>query len=261
MAQIEGNLTAQESLTKVQALKDLLVACATGREADHTEYRVLRLELLITPLAKLKLPSFVHTCRQLSEFWAFIQPKFKHYQERREFLQQEFEPLLSLLETGATMPVDALVSAALVNVDSAYVQEAWLKALERRTDDPEGAITAARTLLETVCKHILDESGVEYGGESELPKIYGLVAEQLNLAPSQHTEKVFRQILGSCQSVVEGLGALRNRLSDAHGKSRLAVKPAPRHAELAVNLAGSMASFLVATWEDRKSQQSRVPGT
>ena len=26
-------------------------------------------------------------------------------------------------------------------------------------------------------------------------------------------------------------------------------KPEPRHAELAVNLAGSMASFLIATWE------------
>jgi hypothetical protein len=29
------------------------------------------------------------------------------------------------------------------------------------------------------------------------------------------------------------------------------VKPAPRHAELAVNLAGSMATFLIATWEGR----------
>ncbi|MGU3345368.1 abortive infection family protein [Pseudomonas monsensis] len=48
---------------------------------------------------------------------------------------------------------------------------------------------------------------------------------------------------------LEGLGALRNRLSDAHGKGKGGVKAAPRHAELAVNLAGSTALFLLATWE------------
>jgi len=74
---------------------------------------------------------------------------------------------------------------------------------------------------------------------------------KLNLAPSQHTAVVFKQILGGCQCVVEGLGTLRNRLSDAHGKGRTAVRPASRHAGLAVNLAGAMASFLIETWGTR----------
>jgi len=74
----------------------------------------------------------------------------------------------------------------------------------------------------------------------------------LKIAPSQHTEQVFKQILGGCTSVVEGLAALRNRLGDAHGGGRARIKPAPRHAQLAVNLAGAMTAFLVATWEARK---------
>src|SRR3546814_15117838 len=60
------------------------------------------------------------------------------------------------------------------------------------------------------------------------------------------------QILGNCQSVVESLGALRNKLGDAHSGGPKRARPAARHAELAVNLAGSMATFLVATWEARK---------
>ncbi len=40
--------------------------------------------------------------------------------------------------------------------------------MERRATDPEGAITAARTLLETVCKHILDEQGLA-GFEDDKP--------------------------------------------------------------------------------------------
>ena len=77
------------------------------------------------------------------------------------------------------------------------------------------------------------------------------MAKRLNLAPEQHVEQVFKQILGGCTSVVEGLGALRNKMGDAHGKNARAVRPATRHAELAVNLAGSMALYLVATFEAR----------
>ena len=122
--------------------------------------------------------------------------------------------------------------------------------------DPEGAITAARTLIECVCKHILDDQGVTYEDSADLPKLYRLASETLNIAPSQHTEKVFKQILGGCAAVVDGLGSLRNRLGDAHGKGSRTTKPAPRHAQLAVNLAGSMTSFLVATWQVRKDKLS-----
>lgn len=149
-------------------------------------------------------------------------------------------------------PSDGIVSAVVQKVSSDYVSDAWHKALDRRTTDPEGAITAARTLLESVCKHILDEMAVPYKDTEDLPKLYSLVTAQINLAPSQHAEQVIKQILGSCQSIVEGLGALRNRLSDAHGKGKAGVRPAPRHAELAVNLAGTMAMFLLETWESRK---------
>lgn len=48
----------------------------------------------------------------------------------------------------------------LSSIDSERVKRLWTKALERRVSDPDGAITAARTLLESVCKHILDDRGV-----------------------------------------------------------------------------------------------------
>jgi len=106
---------------------------------------------------------------------------------------------------------------------------------------------------------ILRLGGVyETRGDSDSPdlnKLYRQTAELLNLAPSQHTEQVFKQILGGCTAVVEGLGALRNRLSDSHGKGKTGIKPAPRHAELAVNLAGSLALYLLGTWEVRSATE------
>jgi hypothetical protein len=157
-------------------------------------------------------------------------------------------------ETTATgvQPADELISEILRSFDESGVHAAWQKALDRRITDPDGAITAAKTLLETVCKHIIDNAGGSYGDNDDLPKLYATAAEHLNLAPSQHTEVVFKSILGNCQSVVGNLAGLRNKLGDAHGQGRRPVKPLPRHAELAVNLAGSMAMFLVSTWTERK---------
>lgn len=159
--------------------------------------------------------------------------------------------MLELLERGGAAPSDQVVSVAIEKFDAANIQAAWSKALERRATDPEGAITMARTLLESVCKHILEEAQTPYDDSPDINKLYRQTAEQLNIAPSQHTEQVFKQILGGCTAVVEGLGALRNRLSDSHGKGKVGVKPAPRHAELAVNLAGALAIYLLATWEAR----------
>lgn len=247
-------MTYSDLLSKVEQLKDILEAKATGGYPDDAEYRSLRQELLANVPVKARLPAFIRECRTLSDFWGFIKPQFGQYVERREFLRQEFATVLTFLEDGHNMPADDSISAFLSTADSDHVKEAWRKALERRVTDPDGAITAARTLIESVCKFILDESGVAYDDKDDLPRLYSKAATQLNLAPNQHTEQAFRQILGGCQTVVNELAGLRNRLSDAHGKGKVAARPSPRHAELAVNLAGTMATFLIATWEARNAE-------
>jgi abortive infection Abi-like protein len=64
------------------------------------------------------------------------------------------------------------------------------------------------------------------------------------------------RVVGTCAAGVEGLGALRNKLSDSQGKGPKGAKPETTHAELAVNLAGSMATFLIETWERIKAEST-----
>lgn len=242
------------SLEVAERLKLVLTSRATGEEADELEFRKLRTEVLKGQHAKLA-PAFLRTCGTLGDFWSFIKPKFAKYQERREYLRTEFDPLLTALE-GTVTPIDARAGEMTRAYDADYVHGQWQKALDRRASDPEGAITAARTLLETTCKNLLDDLKIAYAPDSDLPALYSTVAKGLDLAPSQHTEKIFKQILGGCQAVVEGLGALRNRISDAHGQGQRPVRPGARHAELAVNLAGSMAVFLLSTHEERRARRA-----
>lgn len=100
-------------------------------------------------------------------------------------------------------------------------------------------------------KTILDDRGVPYADRDDLPALYKSVQKVLKLAPSDHTEDQFKAILGACTTVVKELGSLRNRISDSHAPGRKVYRPAARHAALAVNLAGSMALFLMETHEAR----------
>jgi hypothetical protein len=71
----------EDVLVTVERLKNLLVSRATGNGVDEGEYMRLRHELLKEPLVKSHLPRFVRSCATVSEFWSYIQPKFKSYQE------------------------------------------------------------------------------------------------------------------------------------------------------------------------------------
>lgn len=234
-------------------LQNLLVDRATGGPGDDFHYGQLRQYFMDNPALSSLIPRWIKINRNLDQFWQFIKNKEGSYSGRREFIWGEFNPLLEFLESKYTLPPEKSISDHLERFDSEGVHFAWNKALERRATDPEGAITISRTILESVCKHILDANGVDYNASRiELSELYKLTAKELNLAAEQHVESIFKQILGGCSAIVNGLGTLRNKLGDAHGQGKAPVKPNSRHAELSVNLAGSMALFLIQTYEANK---------
>lgn len=242
-------------LEQALMLQNMVLGLSETGELHQGMYRQLRSEFMDGETRSL-LPGFIRTCRDQGQLWAYLKQVASgggSWAVRREHIYKAFQPLLDHLEGRNKAPADSIISEVLSSFDLDGVQRAWERALSRRQEDPEGAITAARTLLETVCKSILDEAGEAYG-DDDLPKLYGKTAKALNLSPSQHTEEAFKAILGGCHTVVQNLGTLRNKIGDAHGQGRNPVRPASRHAALAVNLAGSMATFLVETWQARRSE-------
>jgi hypothetical protein len=239
------------SLEKVKSAQNQLVAWATGGNWNEDEYQELRSALMEDTLIRPNIPDFIKTCRSAQQFWSHMKKESETYQGRREYIWEEFEPLFEKLEEKQHSPADKVVTDALPTLEVENVQALWSRAIERRTDDPEGAITLARSLIESVCKSILDEMGEEYSDNEKITNLYHKTASKLNLSPQQHTKEQFKAILGNTQSVVTKLAEIRNDMGDAHGDGQKSYKPAPRHAELAVNLAGSTAKFLVRTWNKK----------
>lgn len=86
---------------KINAMKlqAMLQSRATGRyDYDENEFDKLREEIIRQKELSRYIPDFLFSCRTLDQFWDYIKPKFGSYAERRSFLQNEFNPLLSYLE-------------------------------------------------------------------------------------------------------------------------------------------------------------------
>jgi hypothetical protein len=244
-------LSKAETLRNVaRRFQDVSIALATGT-GSYEEWESARGDLLSQPEFLRVVPEWVSQHRFGGQFWPMMKAVSPTYQGRRDFLYESLAPLFEVAETSLTRPMADVVERLLKSCSSGAVTEALGRIQARREADPEGAITAARALLESTCKYVLDALGTAYGPAEELSDLYRKAAAAMNLAPQNHNEQVFKQILSGCISVVGGLAALRNALGDAHGKADTAPRPSARHADLAINLAGAIALFLIETYEER----------
>lgn len=225
----------------------------TTEGGSEQGYKEARNRLMSDSAVKMLLPEFVRHSHDAASvraaLWA-VASGSGSWAIRRGHVNDAFKPILTFLESGGGA-ADNAITDGLTEYDAPAIQAFWAKALERRSTDPDGAVTAASTLLEEVCKHIIEDSGNDWQKNWNIPKLYAEASKVLNLAPSQHQEEIFKAILGNCQSVIQNIGALRNNGSDAHAGGRLRVLYKPRHAALTVNLAGCMALFMIETWQSR----------
>lgn len=130
----------------------------------------------------------------------------------------------------------------------AYVQELETKIDQRLSaTDLEGAITAARTMLEAVLVELekqLAGAAADYRGD--LPKQFKAVAKLLRIDDERtDLDDNFKQVARGLVQVVNGLAPIRNKMSDGHARER---KPEAHHAHVVVNAVKTVARFLVESY-------------
>ncbi len=131
------------------------------------------------------------------------------------------------------------------------------RALANTSADAEDAVTAACSLLESVCRSILIERHLPLPPKKDIDGLIRAVQESLNLSPGRsdlptEIEQDVRQVLGGLTSVAKGIGALRTHAGDAHGRERGFKRIDARIARLAITAASSLALFLIETWEQQQ---------
>lgn len=161
-----------------------------------------------------------------------------------------------LVSTTGTGAVVHALGAAIELLDLDTVHRDLERALASAEADPEDAVTAACSVVESVCRSILDASGLEWPAKEDVSGLYKAVRDPLGLNPTKdgvpdEIAADVRDALSGLTTAVKGIGALRTHGGDAHGRERGFKRIDPRIARLAIHSASAVALFLLETWQLR----------
>ena len=128
------------------------------------------------------------------------------------------------------------------------------RALASSQTDPEDAVTAACSTVESVCRSILIELGQPLPAKKDVQGLYNAVKQPLGLSPDRSDIDPLiagdvRQILSGLATVIGGVGALRTHGGDAHGREKGYARIDARIARLSIHAASTAALFLIETWQ------------
>ncbi len=188
--------------------------------------------------------------------------------ENNEWAQNTFKSLKKWIErdgfiysNGKLNPVGKNASLSEITSATSHFDAPELhRQIERIKnaveDDPGLAIGTSKELIETTCKTILSERGVQYDNNSDISKLVKETRKSLGLIPenipnSKKGADIIRRLLSNLGNVTQGLGELRNLYGTGHGKHSKEKGLSPRHARLAVGTAATLAMFLFETHEER----------
>jgi len=149
--------------------------------------------------------------------------------------------LALLVQADGRSPVGVELSSLTLT----GVRQQWMTAASRIPSSPAGAITAARTLLESTCKTILTELGEAPDSSGELGRLYKQVRVKLGVDPKAGATQSVHQMVNGLTQVVDGLAALSNAAGDRHGLAGGNKITELSFACLAVHAAGTVCVFLV----------------
>lgn len=160
-------------------------------------------------------------------------------------------------------PGIAVAREALSGADAGYVAQQITRMEAAVQNDPGLAIGTAKELVETCCRTILVERGLEVPRNPDLPQLVKQTCRELELTPDDIPEQAkaaetIKRLLSNLATITQGIAELRNQYGTGHGKEATARGLSSRHAKLAVGAASTLAVFLAETHRARPGVKRKV---
>ena len=127
--------------------------------------------------------------------------------------------------------------------------------------NPHLALGIAKELIETCCKHILKEEGVEINKEWDIAKLVKETNKKIDLMPFDVENKVLAtssiaKILGGFSNIVHGITELRNSYGTGHGHSPEFKTLDGIYIKLAVSASSELAIFYLKLKQVKEEKSS-----
>ncbi|MGW3499326.1 abortive infection family protein [Streptomyces globisporus] len=132
------------------------------------------------------------------------------------------------------------------------------------TTDPQGAIGAAKQLIEATAKTALQELSIEVDKNAALPALISTVQKALKLDAASAPEgpdgsKAVKKILSGSVNIAVGVAELRNQgFGSGHGQASAPSGLGVRHARLTVNAAVTWCELILDTLADPAAPWRKV---
>ena len=160
---------------------------------------------------------------------------------------ERLELLTMLAQADGVSPLGLELSKVSVR----GVRNQWFVAASRVATSPSGAVTAARSLVESTCRTILEELGHAPDSSGDLGRLFKQARGALGIDVTPTSPNATHRILNGFTQTIDGLASLSNIGGDRHGLAggdRIADHSL---ASMAVHAAGTMSLFLVHVHRER----------
>lgn len=178
------------------------------------------------------------------------------YDEKYAKIYLKCKDIVNRLD-GGTVVITKTAELLETKFSSEYLSKQIDLMVQMQITNPTNAIGMAKELIESCCKTILDEEGVSYSKDDEVPQLASKTMNILNLLPDnvQATDRgadAIKAVLGSLRAIPTKLAEIRNPFGSGHGKSASFQGLEVRHAKLAVGSSITFVDFIWSTYETRK---------
>lgn len=158
---------------------------------------------------------------------------------------------------GSTVAIIQTAENLKSKFSSDYLSRQIDLMVQMQVSNPTNAIGMAKELIESCCKTILDEKGIAYTKNDDVPQLADKTMDVLNLLPAnvQSTDRgadAIKAVLGNLRAIPTKLAEIRNPFGSGHGKSASFKGLEVRHAKLAVGSSITFVDFVWSTYEESK---------
>ena len=140
-----------------------------------------------------------------------------------------------------------------------HIEEEILAIERSMGEDPSFVFDISRSLVESVCKSILSERGIEYEPNDDLPRLFKLLIRQMPLLPTSESNatdvrRSLEKTINGLHTTIQGICELRNRTGFSHGSAGPRTRLENSQARMVAEAADAIVGFLY-----RIHRQDRTP--
>jgi len=177
---------------------------------------------------------------------------------RRRYTTLEYCRTCTLVTSESTKQIISVARGLFQNAKffAAY-QDLEKARLAIRDGEFDRSITHSIACLECTCRMIHDELGEKLPSDKSVSDLWKSTRRILEL-DQLNDENVITPLLNSLSGVVNQMGAIRNALSDAHGRGKFSPQVSESFAELSINAASTIATFAIRQFKMKASPSEEV---